>query len=160
MENRKVFYYIWDDESIELNYYSNVKLPNGGQINDSIGTITLKKGDIVSIDFGRSLMKYTISGKGPEPEFPFGRVVLLGVPASKILNKKYKTIYTEDLQSNVNDLAKKQKDNIDNLVPMMTENYIINYMDKLEKQKLAKIEAEKIQTALNQMENFFKKPKV
>lgn len=161
MNNKKFSYYIWDDEDIQLNYYSLVKLPNGGQINDVIGNITLKKGDFVSIDFGRSLIKYTMSGKGPEPEYPFGKVNLLGVPASIVLNKSYKKTYSEDTEENINLFMKKQKEKIDNLVPEMLENYVSNYMKKLEIQKNAKIESdkkqkEKIQNALSQMESFFK----
>ena len=161
MKNKKVYFYIWDDEDIQLNYYSLVKLPNGGQINDLIDNITLKKGDFVSIDFGRSLIKYTMSGKGPEPEYPFGKVNLLGVPASIVLNKSYKKIYSEDTEENINLFMKKQKEKIDNLVPEMLENYVSNYMQKLEIQKKAKIESdkkqkEKIQNALSQMESFFK----
>lgn len=161
MKNKKVYFYIWDDEDIQLNYYSLVKLPNGGQINDVIGNITLKKGDFVSIDFGRSLIKYTMSGKGPESEYPFGKVNLLGVPASIVLNKSYKKIYSEDTEENINLFMKKQKEKIDNLVPEMLENYVSNYMKNLEIQKNAKIEfdkkqKEKIQNALSQMESFFK----
>lgn len=165
MNNKKVYFYVWNDEDIQLDYYSLVKLPNGGQINDVIGKITLKKGDLVSIDFGRSLIKYTISGKGPEPEFPFGRVCLLGTPTSKILDKKYLTLYQEDYQENLDKVITKQKEKIDNLVPLMMEEYVSKYMDNLEIQKKYKIEAEKrqkekIQSALSQMESFFKKPRV
>ena len=165
MENKKVFYYIWNDEDIQLDYHSLVKLPNGGQVNDVIGKITLTKGDAVSIDFGRSLIKYTMSGKGPEPEFPFGRISLLGTSTSKVLNEKYLTIYSENSQDNLNKIILKQKERVDNLIPVMMEQYISKYMENLEIQKKAKIESdkkqkEKIQEALSQMENFFKKPRV
>ena len=40
----------------EVNYYSHIQLPNGGQVYDSIGTITSEKGDVIYLDYGRSLI--------------------------------------------------------------------------------------------------------
>ncbi len=149
----------------EVNYYSHIQLPNGGQVYDSIGTITIEKGDVIYLDYGRSLIEYTRSGKGYAAEFPFGKIHLHGVPSSVILDKTHEVRFTKSLEKEFNELIKKQKERIDTFIPQMKETYISNYMTQLEinKENYNSIEKQrkvKVSHALEQMEAFFKKPKL
>lgn len=162
---KEVNYHVWEDDSLEANYYSNIQLPNGGQVYACIGKTTIEKGDVVYLDYGRSLMEYTRSGKGYAAEFPFGKIHLHGVPCSVILDKTHEVRFTKSSEKEFNELIKKQKERIDKFIPQMKEIFISKYMTQLEinKENHNSIENQrkvKVIHALEQMEAFFKKPKL
>lgn len=158
---KDVNYYIWDDEPIQADYYTTVNLPNGGSVHGSIGKITIEKGDAIIIDYGRSFMEYTLSGKGPKAEFPFGKIHLQGVPSSVVLSESKSSVFVKSTQEQLDKLITKQQERISNLIPELTENFVLNYMDKLELQQKQRLQAEEnrkksVQQALGKMEAFFK----
>lgn len=160
-----VNYHIWNDEPIKANYYTEVQLPNGSKLNANIGEINIEKGDAVYIDYGRSMMEYTSSGKGYRPEFLYGKIQLHGVSASVVLENQKFTNFVQTSEEDFNIIVKKQKERIDNSIPQLKEVFISNYLENIEKQKIAKLQAEahnkeSVAKAISQIDDFFKRPKL
>lgn len=158
---KNVNYYIWNDEPIQADYFTKVNLPNGGSVYDSIGKVTIQKGDAIIIDYGSSYMEYTRSGKGPKAEFPFGKIHLQGVPCSVVLSSGKSTSFVKSSQEDLDKLITKQQERINNFVPELTEKFVLNYMELLSNQQKTRLEAEQnrkksIAQALGKMEAFFK----
>lgn len=165
MNNKKeVNYRIWNEETIQAQYYAEINLPNGGRLHTNIGEISIEKGDVIYLDYGSSTMEYTRSGKGPKAQYPYGKVQLHGIPASIVLNDSKETIFTKNTQEHLDKLIEKQIERVNNLIPELTEKFILQYMEKIENDKAIKIaqKAEvkvKINKALGQMEAFFNRNK-
>lgn len=162
---KEVNYHVWNDEPIQAQYFTNIQLPHGGQINANIGAITIEKGDVIYLDHGRSMMEYTRSGKGYVAEFPFGKIHLHGVSSSVVLEKSYSMQYEKSSEEVFDTLVKKQQERIENFIPQMKEQYIIEHLNKIEKDKENRDvnelnKKQKLNSALDQMEAFFKKPKL
>lgn len=158
---KDVNYYIWNDEPIQADYYTNVNLPNGGSIYTSIGQVTIEKGDAVIVDFGHSFMEYTRSGKGPKAEFPFGKIILQGVSSSVVLSESKSTTFVKSTQEELDILIKKQQQRISNIIPELTEKFVLEYMEKKERQHQQHLKNEEsnkkaVKEALGKMEAFFK----
>lgn len=158
---KDINYHIWNDLPIEADYYTNIELPNGGVIYTSIGKIFIEKGDAVYLDYGRSLIQYTMSGKGPQAEFPYGKIQLHGNPASVVLNQSKNIQFVKSSKEVFDDLIKKQTERVNKNIPELKNNYIKKYMEKLEESKklLQQAEVNKQKTlakALAEMESFFK----
>ena len=93
--NNTITYHIWNDEPIKACYYAEIQLPNSSKLNTNIGEITIEKGDAIYIDYGRSVMEYTRSGKGYRSEFLYGKIQLHGVSASVVLDESKLTTFTK-----------------------------------------------------------------
>lgn len=158
---KDVNYHIWNDEPIQADYYTNVEFPQGGSIYTSIGKVTIEKGDAVYLDYGRSLIQYTMSGKGPQAEFPYGKVQLHGVPASVVLNESKNTMFVKSTQEEFDTLMKIQNDRVNQVVPQLKEAYLKQHIERVNKTKQMQEQAEasrkkNLANALGQMESFFK----
>lgn len=166
MQNKKeVNYYTWNDEPIEANYYAEINLPNGGRLHTNIGKINIEKGDVIYIDYGSSLMEYTRSGKGPQAQYPYGKIQLYGIPASIILNETKCTVFTKNTKENLEILIQKQTERVNNAIPELTEKFISLYMEREEKNKSLRIaqklrNKELVNIAVDKMEAFFNKSKI
>ena len=158
---KDVNYYIWNDEPIQADYYTNVNLPNGGSMYSSIGKVTIEKGDAVIIDFGSSFLEYTRSGKGPKAEFPFGKIILQGVSSNVILSESKSTNFVKSTQEQLDNIIKSQQERINNVIPELTEKFVLDYMQKKENEQQQRLKTEEnrkksINEAVGKMEAFFK----
>ena len=131
---KEINYYVWTGESLLATCNHDVTMPGGGHIYGSIGQIKIVDGDFLSVDYGRSLMVYTPSGKGYEAEFPYGKVTLAGTPAYCVLDGKNRQQIqlVQGTQEDFNAGVKKQQQRIE---PEMVELIKVFIVDKLNKQK-------------------------
>lgn len=162
IKNKEINYYIWDDEPIKANYHADIKLPNGGNIHSIIGQITIEKGDIIYIDYGSSFLQYTRSGKGPQSQFPYGKIHLHGVPANIILEESKATIFKKSGVEDFNMLVSKQVSRIQPFIADMKDLFLLKYIENVKKEKLAKLKVEEqnkliVSQALEKMNAFCKK---
>lgn len=112
-------YYIWNsDEDLMANVNTEVQLPDGGRLYTCIGKLAIKKGDAISYDHGRSMGVNTMSGKGYESEFKFGRVVLHGGPLALVLNQEQSqhVKFIETSQEEFNAKVSSQKERINSQI--------------------------------------------
>ena len=168
MKNKDVNYYLWEGEDLKANCYHNVTLPNGDSIHGLIGQVEIQKGDALTITHGRNFQVYTMSGKGYEAEFPYGRAGMYGLPVSAVLNaedrSKIKFVTTSEEEFDKKVEAQKER-----VKPQMLDLIDVFILDTLKKREEAKKAAEQqkirnkalVSNAVEQMEAFFsKKPRI
>ncbi len=165
-ENKKTHYHVWEGEDLLADVTTTVTFPNGGTTYTKIGQLAIQKGDAIYFDFGRSMGVSTRSGKGYESEFKYGKVILHGCPVDIVL-KEGETQFAKQAESSKEEFDAKvaqQKARIDSQIGNLTDIYIFEETQRRAEAKKLKAEAEqrnkdKVKNAVNQMSEFFSKPK-
>lgn len=86
--NKQISCYQWTGPAQMANFHYEVNMPNGARSYETIGQIMIEPGDLITIDYGRSVPVYTQSGRGFESEFIYGRANVCGVSANVELTEQ------------------------------------------------------------------------
>ena len=127
----RVNFYVWQGDDIKAGVAANHKTANGGVTYGSVGSVDIKKGDVVSLSYGASRGVYTNSGKGYEMEYPHGYMVRFGDGASVVLDA-HTAINLKHQESD--------KATFDNIVAQQKERYMHQVTSLIEKKELELIE--------------------
>lgn len=164
--HKDINYHVWTGENLAAKCYHDLQMPDGSRVQGEIGKINIVAGDVLSVDYGRSLMVYTRSGKGYKAEFPYGKVTLSGTPVFAVLdgNNKEQISLVTCTQDEFNASVKKQQKRIEPEMTALIKIFIIDAMDKKKKQKedavvQNKKQKEIVSEALEKMKVFFKPSK-
>lgn len=162
--NKEVEYRIWEGPLLKADVYVDVKLPTGGiMYGANIGQLEIKHGDALYLDHGRSMGVHTMSGKGFEAEYQYGKVTLHGCPVVVVLqnseqnrNAKYVHSSKKDFES----LVVKQKERVAPQIEKLKEKFIFDELARRSEKKAREEESkkqnqDKIQEAVGKMESFF-----
>jgi hypothetical protein len=160
-------YHVWtSDEELMANVNVEIKLPDGGQLYTKIGQLAIKKGDALYLDHGRSMGVYTMSGRGYEAEFKFGKVTLHGCPVYLELNQEQaKNVkYVETPREEFDAKTSAQKDRISSQIDELKDVFIFNEMERRAKARKLQVEAEErrkaqVKDAVEKMGQFLKPKK-
>ena len=162
----EVAYCVWEGEDLEANVHREVVFPDGTVRHAMVGTINIQKGDVLYRDYGASYMNKTMTGIGPEAQYPYGRVVLAGVGATTILSKENagyaKAVVRKKFEFDEKVLEQVKRTEIDIL--LLCSQYVETQPEKERELRELKEKREKEQAlkrketlskAINQMEEFF-----
>lgn len=159
-------YHIWNGPDLKASAYGEVQLPDGAVVHGKIGDINIKKGDVLYLDYGRSMGVYTRSGKGYESEFKYGKVTLHGCPVAVELkpgeNQHLSNVIStkEDIEPSI----KKQQERVNPQINEIKDLFIFHEVKRRQEIKAAREASEqkrkeRIQDAVSQMDAFFNRPK-
>lgn len=159
---KEINYYVWTGQDLLATCNHDVTMPGGGHIYASIGKIKIVEGDVLSVDYGRSLMVYTRSGKGYEAEFPYGKVTLAGTPAYCVLDgqNRQQINLVQGTQDEFNAGIKKQQKRIEPEMVELINSFVVDALKRQQKQKEDLVEQKKrqknlVENAVEKMEQFF-----
>lgn len=124
---------MWNGESIMFNVHEGYEI---------IGKVEVKKGDLFYLDYGRSMGVYTISGKGYESEYKYGKIISHSMPITKVLTQEeVKNLIT--IEINEKDFNKKNSERKKEIEPIYQEMLNL-YKESVKKRNEEKIKYNKI----------------
>lgn len=162
-KENNINYHVWTGPDLQADAFGQINFPDGGSVHAQIGKIQIKNGDALYLDYGASKMVYTMSGKAYESEYPYGRVSLHGCAVGVNLKAGENQLakFTTSSKEEFDEKVKAQTQRVMPEIEKLKEVYLFEQIKRRAEQKIArqqteKLRKEKVDKALEQMEQAFK----